>query len=374
MHAIRREFPILSEKINGRPLIWFDNGATTQKPRVVIDRLVRFYEKENSNVHRGAHTLAARATDAYEEARSIIARFIGTDDPNEIVFTRGSTESINLVAHSFGDAFVGEGDDILVSHLEHHANIVPWQELAKRKGAHLKVIPVDDTGQIIFDEYVKLLSERTKIVSITHISNALGTIVPIKAVIDVAHGFGAKVLIDAAQSIAHERINVRALDTDFLVFSGHKVFAPTGIGVLYGKRALLDQLPPYQTGGNMIVDVTFEKSIFHKAPTRFEAGTGNLADAVGLGAALKFLEEIGIETISAYDHALHSYASEQLKTIPGIRIFGTAKERTSVLSFLIGKSEPQVIGRRLNEYGIAVRAGHHSEASEHDCWHLGRDA
>jgi cysteine desulfurase/selenocysteine lyase len=359
VHLIRAEFPILSEKINGRPLIWFDNGATTQKPRAVIERLTKFYEKENSNVHRAAHTLAARATDAYEKARSITARFIGTDDPREIVFVRGCTEAINLVATSFGEEHIGEGDDIILSHLEHHANIVPWQQLAKRKGANLKIIPVDDTGQIILEDYVKLLSERTKIVSVTHISNALGTIVPIKAVIDLAHGVGAKVLIDAAQSIAHERINVRALDADFLVFSGHKVFAPTGIGVLYGKYALLDRLKPYQTGGNMIADVTFERSLFQPPPQRFEAGTGNLADAVGLGSALEFLESIGIEAISAYDHALHAYASEQLKTIPDIRIFGTAKERTSVLSFLIGDAEPTKIGRALDGYGIAVRAGHH---------------
>jgi len=359
VHRIRAEFPILSEKINGRPLIWFDNGATTQKPRAVIERLTKFYEKENSNVHRAAHTLAARATDAYEKARSITARFIGTDDPREIVFVRGCTEAINLVAATFGEEHIGEGDDIILSHLEHHANIVPWQQLAKRKGANLKIIPVDDTGQIILEDYVKLLSERTKIVSVTHISNALGTIVPIKAVIDLAHGVGAKVLIDAAQSIAHERINVRALDADFLVFSGHKVFAPTGIGVLYGKYALLDTLKPYQTGGNMIADVTFERSLFNPPPSRFEAGTGNLADAVGLGTALEFLEQIGIEAISAYDHALHTYASEQLKTIPNIRIFGTAKERTSVLSFLIGDTEPSTIGRALDGYGIAVRAGHH---------------
>ncbi len=359
VNAVRREFPILSEKVHGRPLIWLDNGATTQKPQAVIDRLSYFYEHENSNVHRAAHTLAARATDAYENARKIVARFIGAGSPDEIVFTRGATEAINLVASSWGRANIGAGDDIIISHLEHHANIVPWQQLAIEKSANLKIIPVDDSGQVRLDEYEKLLSDRTKIVAVTHVSNALGTVVPIKAIIDRAHAAGAKALIDGAQSIAHERVNMQWLDADFFVFSGHKIFAPTGIGALYGKKALLDAMPPWQTGGNMIADVTFEKTRFQPAPARFEAGTGNLADAVGLGEALEFIERIGLESIAAYEHELHAYATQQLKSVPTLRLLGSAPGKVSVLSFLLGDIPPEHVGRALDGYGIAVRAGHH---------------
>jgi cysteine desulfurase/selenocysteine lyase len=359
VEAVRRDFPILREKIHGRPLIWLDNGATTQKPQVVIDRLSYFYEHENSNIHRAAHTLAARATDAYENARKITARFLGAGSPDEIVFVRGSTEAINLVAQSWGRRHVGEGDEIIVSHLEHHANIVPWQQLAAEKGARIRVIPVDDTGQIRLDEYDRLLSDRTKIVAITHVSNALGTIVPIKDVIDLAHAAGAKVLIDGAQSVAHTRADVQALDADFFVFSGHKIFGPTGIGVLYGKRDLLNAMPPWQGGGNMIADVTFEKTVFQPAPAKFEAGTGNLADAVGLGAALEYVERIGLEAIQRYEHDLLVYATEGLKTVPGLKLYGTAPDKASVLSFLIDGFSPQEVGAELDRYGIAVRAGHH---------------
>jgi cysteine desulfurase / selenocysteine lyase len=359
VQAIRRDFPILSEKINGRPLVWLDNGATTQKPQAVIDRLAWFYAHENSNVHRAAHTLAARATDAYEHARKTVARFIGAGSPDEIVFVRGATEAINLVAQAWGRHNNGAGDEIIVSHLEHHANIVPWQQLAAEKGARLRVIPVDDDGQILLSEYERLLNDRTKIVAVTHVSNALGTVVPIEAVIQRAHAAGARVLIDAAQSIAHARIDVRLLDADFLVFSGHKVFAPTGIGALYAKRDILNATPPWQGGGNMIADVTFERTVYQDAPARFEAGTGNLADAAGLASALEYLERIGLENIARHEHELLAYALAGLKSIPGLKLFGTAREKVSVLSFLLEGFAPEEVGAALDRYGIAVRAGHH---------------
>jgi cysteine desulfurase / selenocysteine lyase len=359
VQAVRRDFPILSEKVHGHPLIWLDNGATTQKPKAVIERLAYFYEHENSNVHRGAHTLAARATDAYENARKTVARFLGASSSDEIVFVRGATEAINLVAQSWGRQNVSAGDEIIVSHLEHHANIVPWQQLAAEKGALLRVIPVDDRGQILLQEYERLLSDRTKIVAVTHVSNALGTVVPIDAIIARAHASGAKVLIDGAQSVAHSRVNMQALDADFFVFSGHKIFAPTGIGALYGKRDILNSMPPWQGGGNMIADVTFEKTEYQTAPARFEAGTGNLADAVGLGAALDYLEKIGIENIERHEHDLLGYATKELLGIPGLRIIGTAPEKVSVVSFLLDGFTPEEVGSALDQYGIAVRAGHH---------------
>ena len=359
VQAVRRDFPILREKIHGRSLIWLDNGATTQKPQAVIDRLAHFYAHENSNVHRGAHTLAARATDAYEEARKKVARFLGASSEDEIVFVRGATEGINLVAQAWGRQHVGQGDDIVISHLEHHANIVPWQQLAEEKGANLRVIPVDDSGQILLDAYERLLSDRTRIVAVTHVSNALGTVVPIKAVIDRAHVAGALALIDAAQSIAHHRIDLQALDADFLVFSGHKVFAPTGIGALYGKRDLLNAMRPWQGGGNMITDVTFERTLYQSAPARFEAGTGNLADAVGLGAALDYLERIGLDHVARHEQDLLAYATAGLRTIPGLSLVGTAAEKVGVLSFLLAGFTPEEVGQALDRYGIAVRAGHH---------------
>jgi len=359
VHAVRRDFPILQERIHGHPLIWFDNGATTQKPQAVIDRLAYFYAHENSNVHRGAHTLAARATDAYENARKTVARFLGASSPDEIIFLRGSTEAINLVAQAWGHQNVGEGDEIVISHLEHHANIVPWQQLASAAGAKLRVIPVDDSGQILLNEYDRLLSDKTKIVAISHVSNALGTVVPIKTVIERAHAAGAKVLIDGAQSVAHSRVNVQSLDADFFVFSGHKIFAPTGIGVLYGKRDILNAMPPWQGGGNMITDVTFEKTSYQAAPGRFEAGTANLADAAGLATALEYVERIGLETIARHEHDLLLHATAGLKTVPGLTLIGTAAEKVAVLSFLIDGFTPEEIGAALDQYGIAVRAGHH---------------
>lgn len=359
VNAIRRDFPILNERVNGRPLVWFDNAATTQKPQVVIDRLAHFYAHENSNIHRAAHELAARATDAYETARETVRRFIGAGSVDEVVFVRGTTEAINLVAKSWGAQNIGPGDEIIVSHLEHHANIVPWQQLAAAKGAKIKVIPVDDSGQVLLDEYQRLLSDKTKIVSVTQVSNALGTVVPVKQIVDLAHRAGAIALVDGAQSVSHMRVDVRELDADFFVFSGHKIFGPTGIGVLYGKKDVLEHMPPWQGGGNMIADVTFEKTLYHGPPTRFEAGTGNIADAVGLGAALEYVERIGIENIGRYEHDLLAYATHHLNPIPGVRLVGTAADKASVLSFVLDGYTTDEVGKALNEEGIAVRTGHH---------------
>lgn len=345
--------------MNGRPLIWLDNAATTQKPQAVIDRLAYFYAHENSNIHRAAHSLAARATEAYEQARATVARFLGASKAEEIVFLRGTTEAINLVAQSWGRQQVGEGDEILVSHLEHHANIVPWQRLALEKGARLRVIPVDDRGQILLDAYQRLLNPRTRLVSISQVSNALGTVTPVRELIELAHAAGAKVLVDAAQSVSHLPLNVQHLDADFLAFSGHKVFGPTGIGVLYGKADLLETMPPWQGGGNMIADVTFERTLYQPPPARFEAGTGNIADAVGLATALDYVERIGRERIARYEHELLLYATQALQQIPGLKLIGTAPEKTSVLSFVLEGHRPQDVGEALNREGIAVRAGHH---------------
>ena len=359
VNAIRRDFPILSERVNGRQLVWFDNAATTHKPQAVIDRLAYFYAHENSNIHRAAHALAGRATDAYEAARSKVQRFIGAASPDEIIFVRGTTEAINLIAKSWGVQNVGKGDEIIVSHLEHHANIVPWQQLAAQTGAVLRVIPVDDSGQVLLDEYRKLLNDRTKIVSVTQVSNALGTVVPVKEIVEMAHRAGAKALVDGAQSVSHMRVDVQAIDADFFVFSGHKVFGPTGIGVVYGKRAILDDMPPWQGGGNMIADVTFERTVFQPPPNRFEAGTGNIADAVGLGAAIDYVTRVGIENIARYEHDLLAYATSVLQPVPGVRLIGTAQDKASVLSFVLKGYETEEVGQALNEEGIAVRSGHH---------------
>lgn len=359
VNAIRRDFPILAERVNGKPLIWLDNAATTHKPQSVIDRISTFYQHENSNIHRAAHELAARATDAYEAARNKVARFIGAATPEEIIFVRGATEAINLVANTWGQQNIGAGDEIIVSNLEHHANIVPWQQLAARVGARIRVIPVDDSGQILLDEYRKLLNSRTKLVAITQVSNALGTVTPVAEVIALAHAAGARVLVDGAQSVSHLRVNVQALDADFFVFSGHKVFAPTGIGVVYGKAELLDAMPPWQGGGNMIADVTFEKTLYQPAPNKFEAGTGNIADAVGLGAAIDYVERIGLDNIARYEHDLLVYATHGLQGVPGLRLIGTAANKASVLSFVLPGYRTEEVGRALNQEGIAVRSGHH---------------
>ena len=359
VHTIRQDFPILQERVNGKPLIWFDNAATTQKPQAVIDRLVHFYSHENSNVHRAAHELAARSTDAYEAARDKVRRFLNASSANEIIFVRGTTEGINLVAKSWGQQTLQAGDEIVLTHLEHHANIVPWQQLAAQTGAKLRVVPVDDHGQILLAEYQQLLNSRTKLVAFSHVSNALGTITPAKQIIDLAHRVGAKVLLDGAQSVSHIPIDVQQLGCDWFVFSGHKVFGPTGIGVLYGQEDLLNATVPWQSGGNMIVDVTFERTVYQAAPTRFEAGTGNIADAVGLGTALDYVQQIGLTTIANYEHELLEYATAGLTTIPGLRLIGTAADKAAVLSFVLEGFDVEVIGQALNREGIAVRAGHH---------------
>jgi cysteine desulfurase/selenocysteine lyase len=358
-HAVRRDFPILQQTVHGRPLVWLDNGATTQKPNAVIERLSHFYRTENSNVHRGAHTLAARSTDAYEDVRGKIQRFIGAGDPHEIVFVRGTTEGINLVAQSWGRANITAGDEILITWLEHHANIVPWQQLCAVTGARLRVAPVDDSGQIILSEFERLLGPRTRLVAITAVANALGTVTPITEMTAAAHRVGAVVLVDGAQSVSHMPTNVQAIGCDFFVLSGHKMFGPTGIGVVYGRRELLEAMPPWQGGGNMIADVTFERTLYHGAPERFEAGTGNIADAVGLGAAVDYLERIGMTTIQHYEHGLLEYATLGLATVPGLKLIGTAREKASVLSFTLAGRNSEEVGKALDQEGIAVRAGHH---------------
>ena len=356
---IRQDFPILKEVVNGHPLVWLDNAATTHKPRVVIERLVQFYEHENSNIHRAAHTLAGRATDAYEKARSSVARFLGAEGPEQIVFGRGTTELINLVAQSWGLANLKQGDEILITWLEHHANIVPWQLLSERTGARLVVAPVDERGQLRLDEFERLVTARTKLVSATHVSNALGTITPVHEITAIAHRHGARVLIDGAQAVSHMPVDVQSIGCDWYVFSGHKVFGPTGIGALYGRKDVLLTSPPWQGGGNMIEDVTFERTIYQTAPMRFEAGTGNIADAVGLGAALDYLETIGMPRIACYESELLHYATEALLGVPGLRLIGTAADKASVLSFVLAGVAPEQVGHALSEQGIAVRAGHH---------------
>ena len=357
--AVKNDFPILKEYVNGRRLVWLDNAATTQKPQQVIDRISHFYQHENSNIHRAAHELAARATDAYEDARKKVQQFLNAGSVNEIVFVRGATEGINLVAKSWGEQYLAAGDEIIVSHLEHHANIVPWQQLVAKKGCKLKIIPVDDDGQVLLDEYSRLLSNRTKLVAITQVSNALGTVVPVKQIAAIAHAAGAKVLVDGAQSVSHMRVDVRDIDADWFIFSGHKVFAPTGIGVVYGKESLLNETQPWQGGGNMIKDVTFEHTQYQNAPGRFEAGTGNIADAVGLGAAIDYVSRLGMDNIDAYEHYLLAYGTRLLKNVPCVRLIGTAANKASVLSFVLDGFTNDQVGQALNKEGIAVRTGHH---------------
>ena len=359
VNQVRRDFPILHQHVNGRPLVWLDNAATTQKPQSVIDRISHYYRHDNSNIHRAAHELAARSTDAYEGARDKVRAFLNAASPNEIVFVRGATEAINLVAKSWGQQFLQPGDEIVVTHLEHHANIVPWQQLAAAKGLKLKVVPVDDDGQVLLDGYANLLSHRTKLVSFTQVSNALGTITPARKMAEMAHAAGAKVLIDGAQAVSHMPVDVRALDADWYVFSGHKVFGPTGIGVLYGKEDLLNATDPWQGGGNMIRDVTFEHTTYHQAPGRFEAGTGNIADAIGLGTAIDYVTGIGMHLISQYEHYLLQYATRLLREVPGLRLIGTAPDKAGVLSFVLDGYRTEDVGSTLNTQGIAVRSGHH---------------
>jgi cysteine desulfurase / selenocysteine lyase len=357
--TLRADFPILRETVNGKPLIWFDNAATTQKPQSVIDRLSYFYAHENSNIHRAAHELAARATDAYEDARETVRRFINAPRSEDVIFVRGTTEAINLIAYAWGGKHLGPGDEIVITHLEHHANIVPWQLISRQTGAVLKVAPVDDAGNLLLSEFEDLLGPRTKLVAATQVSNALGTVTPAKKIVELGHRYGARVLIDGAQSIPHIPIDVQALGADFFVFSGHKIFGPTGIGALYGTEEALAETPPWQGGGNMIADVTLERSVYQGPPNKFEAGTGNIADAVGLAEALRYVERVGVERISAYEHSLLDYATPLLADIDGVRLVGTADEKASVLSFVLAGHEPLEVGKALNAEGIAVRAGHH---------------
>jgi cysteine desulfurase/selenocysteine lyase len=360
VNRVRADFPILNERLsNGKQLIWLDNGATTQKPRQVINRISHYYEHENSNVHRGAHELAARSTDAYEAARETVAKFLGAPSKDNIVWVRGTTEGINLVAHSYVKPLLNPGDEIILTILEHHANIVPWQIIAQETGAVIKVAPVDSTGQIILSEYERLFGPRAKFASATHVSNALGTITPIREMAQIAHRHGVRILIDGAQSVAHTPLNVTDLDADFFVFSGHKIFAPTGIGALYGKSDVLEEAKPYQGGGNMIKDVTFERTVYNPAPSKFEAGTGNIADAIGLGAALDYVMQLGVASIGAYEHELLDYATRELSRINGLHLIGTAKEKASALSFVMDNASVEQVGKHLSNHGIAVRAGHH---------------
>ncbi len=356
---IRSDFPILGETINGNRLVWLDNAATTQKPKCVIDRLQYYYEHENSNVHRAAHTLARRTTEAYEGARRKIAAFINAPEPDDIVFVRGATEGINLVASSYGHAHVGEGDEILLTELEHHANIVPWQLLCKITGAKLKLVPIDDNGQIIISEFQRLLSPRIKIAAFAHVSNVLGTVLPAAELIRLAHSAGAIVLVDGAQAVSHLPVDVTALGCDFYVFSGHKLFGPTGIGVLYGKTELLRRMPPYQGGGSMITDVTIEESRFQEPPHRFEAGTGNIAGAIGLGCAVDYVSKIGLEAVRQYERYLTEYATQSISQIPGITVIGSSATKSGIISFTINGIDSEALAALLDREGIAVRAGHH---------------
>jgi cysteine desulfurase/selenocysteine lyase len=359
IEKIRADFPVLSQTVNGKPLCYLDNAASSQVPHVVIERGAKYLREEHSNIHRGVHYLSQHATTAYEAAREKVRRFINAPSAKECIFVRGTTEGVNLVAYSYGRKFIGEGDEILISQMEHHANIIPWQVLAEEKNAKIKVIPMNERGELIIEEYENLLNERTKIVALAHVSNSLGTINPIKEMIATAHKFGVPVLIDGAQAVPHFPVDVTDLDADFYTFSGHKMYAPTGSGVLYGKKELLDKMPPYQTGGGMIRSVSFEKTTFAPIPEKFEAGTPAIAAGIGLGAAIDYLNSIDFEAAARYEHELLEYATEKLSAIEGVRIIGTAREKASVLSFTIENVHPHDIGTILDQNGIAVRAGHH---------------
>ena len=359
VEEIRADFPILARTVYGKPLVYLDNGATTQKPRCVVDAITDEYYSVNANVHRGVHFLSQQATELHEASRETVRRFINARSTNEIVFTRGTTESINLLVSSFGEAFLGEGDEVIVSTMEHHSNIVPWQLLQMRKGIKLRVIPMNDCGELLLDEYERLFTERTRIVCVTHVSNVLGTVNPVKDMIATAHAHGVPVLVDGAQSIPHMPVDVQALDADFYVFSGHKVYGPTGVGVLYGKEKWLDKLPPYQGGGEMIQHVSFERTTFNELPFKFEAGTPDYIGTTGLARALDYVTTLGMDRIAAYEHDLTEYATRRLKEIPGMRIFGEAAEKGSVISFLVGDIHHFDMGTLLDRLGIAVRTGHH---------------
>jgi len=359
IRRIREDFPILKQKVYGKPLVYLDNAATSQKPKAVIDALLRFYTQDCANVHRGVHLISERATQAFEETRLKVQRFLNAREWREIVFVRGTTEAINLVASTFGRKNVGAGDEVLITALEHHSNIVPWQILCEDKNARLRVAPINDRGELILEEFEKLLSPRTKIVAVAHVSNALGTVTPVREIVRMAHRQNVPVLVDGAQAAPHLKVDVQALDVEFYALSGHKLFGPTGIGVLYGKAKLLEAMPPYQGGGDMISSVTFEKTTYNTVPYKFEAGTPNIAAAIGLGAAIDYLNQVGLDAIAAYEHDLLAYATEAIAKIPGVRIIGNAREKAGVISFVMEGVHPHDAGTVLDQEGIAVRTGHH---------------
>jgi cysteine desulfurase/selenocysteine lyase len=359
VERLRADFPILRELVRGRRLVYLDNAATTQKPQAVIDSLARVYGQENANIHRGVHFLSELATAAFEDARRAVQRLLNAPDPREIVFVRGTTEAINLVAHSFGRQQVGAGDEIVLSEMEHHSNIVPWQMLCEERGARLRVIPVSDRGELDLDAFERRLGPRTKLVSVVHVSNALGTVNPVRRIVELAHGAGVPVLVDGAQAVAHMPVDVQAIGCDFYAFSGHKVFGPTGIGVLYGRQALLEAMPPYQGGGDMIRSVTFERTTYNDVPHKFEAGTPNIAGAIGLRAAIDYLRRIDLAAMGAYEHGLLEYATEALTCVKGLRVVGTAAEKSGVISFVLDEVHPHDIGTILDQEGVAIRTGHH---------------
>jgi cysteine desulfurase/selenocysteine lyase len=359
VEKIRADFPILHRTVHDKPLVYLDNAATSQKPQAVIDAVSRYYEQENANIHRGVHYLSERATEDYEAARKTVQTFLNAAHVHEIIFVRGTTEAINLVAQTFGRVHVSNGDEVLITGMEHHSNIVPWQMLCEEKGAKLRVAPINDDGELLLDEYAKLLGPRTKLVAVTHVSNALGSVNPVRKMVELAHARNVPVLLDGAQAVPHARVDVQALDCDFYAFSAHKLYGPTGIGVLYGKSALLEAMPPYQGGGDMISSVTFEKTIYNKLPYKFEAGTPDVSGVIGLGAAIKYVSTIGLEKIAAHENELLAYATGQVSAIPGIRLIGTAKEKASVLSFLFDGVHPHDVGTILDQEGIAIRTGHH---------------
>jgi len=359
VERIREDFPILRLTVNGKPLVYLDNAATTQKPQSVIDAVSGYYAGYNANIHRGVHRLSVQATEAYESARLKVQRFIGAEQPREIVFARGATEAINLVAHSWGRANVAAGDEILITHMEHHSNIVPWQILCEQTGAKLRVAPINDAGELLWDEFEKLLTPRTQLVGVVHVSNALGTVNPVRRIVEAAHRCGAVVLLDGAQAVPHLAVDVRGLGCDFYVFSGHKVFGPTGVGALYGRADLLEAMPPYQGGGEMIKSVTFEKTVYNDPPNKFEAGTPNIAGAIGLAAAIDYVTGIGLERVAAYERDLLDYATKELSGLPAVRLIGTAKDKASVLSFVTEGVHPHDVGTILDQEGVAIRTGHH---------------
>jgi cysteine desulfurase/selenocysteine lyase len=359
VYKVRADFPILARKIHNKPLVYLDNAATTQKPQAVVDALIYYYTAQNSNIHRGVHTLSEEATASYEESRATVQRFLNAADPREIIFVRGATEGINLVAQTWGRANIRSGDEIVISAMEHHSNIVPWQILCEQQGANLRVAPVNDAGELLLDEFEKLLGPKTKLVAMSHVSNALGTVNPVRKIVEAARRVNARVLLDGAQAVPHMPVDVRAIDCDFYAFSGHKIYAPTGIGILYGKAELLEAMPPYQGGGDMISSVTFEKTLYNRLPYKFEAGTPHVSGAIGLGAALDYVNSVGLDRIARHEKQVLAYGTRRLLEIPGLRLVGTAKEKEGILSFVLEGIHPHDVGTILDQEGIAIRTGHH---------------